>query len=144
MDYGGFGMTEKRFKQLTGKGFTYAFIDTENLDMSYLCDNEIDCKNIVELLNELHEEKEQYKALLQDMGVILSDTDIINIRQQISDKIIVPLIEDMGCPVESVDVSDGFNVKLKDRKKVEAEDIIGIVKTDEPTNSVDLKKELYK
>lgn len=29
------------------------------------------------------------------------------------------------------------------RKKVELEDIIGIVKTDEPTNSVELKKEAY-
>ena len=29
-------------------------------------------------------------------------------------------------------------------RKVTTEDIIGIVKTDEPTNSVELKKELYK
>ena len=30
------------------------------------------------------------------------------------------------------------------RNKVELEDIIGIVKTDEQTNSVELKKEAYK
>lgn len=30
------------------------------------------------------------------------------------------------------------------RKKVNVDDIIGLIKTDEPTNSVELKKELYK
>ena len=30
------------------------------------------------------------------------------------------------------------------RKKVTVDDIIGLIKTDEPTNSVELKKELYK
>ena len=30
------------------------------------------------------------------------------------------------------------------RKKVKAEDIIGFIKTEEKTNSVELKKELYK
>ena len=30
------------------------------------------------------------------------------------------------------------------RKKVSVDDIIGLIKTDEPTNSVELKKELYK
>lgn len=54
-------MIEKRFKQLTEKGFTYAFIDTKNLDMSYLCDNEHDCENIVKLLNVINDENEQLK-----------------------------------------------------------------------------------
>lgn len=31
-----------------------------------------------------------------------------------------------------------------ENENVELEDIIGLVKTDEPTNSVELKKELYK
>ena len=30
------------------------------------------------------------------------------------------------------------------RKKVTVDDIIGLIKTEEPTNSVELKKELYK
>jgi len=38
-----------------------------------------------------------------------------------------------------------FEEYLKERtSKTSLEDIIGIVKTDEPTNSVELKKELYK
>ena len=38
-----------------------------------------------------------------------------------------------------------FERYMKERtSKTSLEDIIGIVKTDEPTNSVELKKELYK
>lgn len=38
-----------------------------------------------------------------------------------------------------------FEKYMKERtSKTSLEDIIGIVKTDEPTNSVELKKELYK
>ena len=59
-------MTEnKRFKQLTEEGFTHAFIDMENLDISYICDNSNDCKNIVDLLNGLNEE---IYELTQEMG----------------------------------------------------------------------------
>lgn len=40
---------------------------------------------------------------------------------------------------------EAFERYMKERtSKTSLEDIIGIVKTDEPTNSVELKKELYK
>lgn len=38
----------------------------------------------------------------------------------------------------------GVDTKAKLYTKTTVEDIIGLVKTDEPTDSVELKKELYK
>ena len=41
-------------------------------------------------------------------------------------------------------IDEDGNPKVNFRKKVKVEDIIGLIKTDEKTNSVKLKKELYK
>lgn len=41
-------------------------------------------------------------------------------------------------------IDENGEPKVNFRKKVNVEDIIGLIKTDEPTNSVELKKELYK
>ena len=43
-------MSEERFQQLKSKGFEHSFIDTMNTSISYICDNPIDCENIVRLL----------------------------------------------------------------------------------------------
>ena len=41
-------------------------------------------------------------------------------------------------------IDENGELKVNFRKKVNVEDIIGLSKTEEPTNSVELKKELYK
>ena len=41
-------------------------------------------------------------------------------------------------------IDENGELKVNFRKKVNVEDIIGLIKTDESTNSVELKKELYK
>ena len=41
-------------------------------------------------------------------------------------------------------IDEDGNPKVNFRKKVKVDDIIGLIKTDEPTNSVALKKEIYK
>ncbi|WP_346661541.1 AbrB/MazE/SpoVT family DNA-binding domain-containing protein [uncultured Methanobrevibacter sp.] len=41
-------------------------------------------------------------------------------------------------------IDENGELKVNFRKKVNVEDIIGLIKTEEPTNSVELKKELYK
>ena len=40
-------------------------------------------------------------------------------------------------------IDENGELKVNFRKKVNVEDIIGLIKTEEPTNSVELKKELY-
>lgn len=69
---------------------------------------------VVHELNALYKENEQYKLLLQDMGLLLSDKDIQNIRSQICDKIFIPLIESQGYSVKDIDISNGFNITLRD------------------------------
>lgn len=54
-------MTE-RFKQIG-----ICFIDKENPERSYCCANEIDCRNILRLLNTLHKENQDIKNTIQDM-----------------------------------------------------------------------------
>ena len=71
-------------------------------------------RETVELLNELVEENEQLKKENYELHKRLGDFE-------------------------------PFERYMKERtSKTSLEDIIGIVKTDEPTNSVELKKELYK
>ena len=71
-------------------------------------------RETVELLNELLEENEQLKKENYELHKRLGDFE-------------------------------PFERYMKERtSKTSLEDIIGIVKTDEPTNSVELKKELYK
>jgi len=41
-------------------------------------------------------------------------------------------------------IDENGKPEINFRKKVKVEDIIGFIKVDEKTNSVDLKKELYK
>ena len=70
--------------------------------------------DIVRLINELNDENEQLKKENYELHKRLGDFE-------------------------------PFEEYLKERtSKTSLEDIIGIVKTDEPTNSVELKKELYK
>ena len=70
--------------------------------------------DIVRLINELYDENEQLKKENYELHKRLGDFE-------------------------------PFEEYLKERtSKTSLEDIIGIVKTDEPTNSVELKKELYK
>ncbi len=59
-------MSEERFQQLKSKGFEHSFIDTMNTSISYICDNPIDCENIVRLLNDLNNIKQaDYKKKLE-------------------------------------------------------------------------------
>ena len=92
-------MTAKRFTTDNGSNEDVCLVDN-------ITGNEYESnfKDIVELLNELHEEKEMWKRECKRLK----------------------------------------GLYYLENENVELEDIIGLVKTDEPTNSVELKKELYK
>jgi hypothetical protein len=99
-------MTEKRFTSNNGVFYTDNYTGWE-----FQCYGEV-----VDLLNNLNDENEQlkeenenYKALLQDMGLLMSDNEVSNFRKEISDKLIKPLCKANGYDVD-VDTNDGFQI----------------------------------
>ena len=64
---------------------------------------------VVKLMNELSDENEELKRILQDCGLLMSDEEIINIRTKIADKLIKPLFKGNGFDVD-VDCTDGFTI----------------------------------
>ena len=78
-----------------------------------------DADKIIDMLNEneqLKKENQEYKSILQDMGLLMSDEDIINIRKDIADKLLKPLFASNGFDVD-VDTSNGFAISLKEEKE---------------------------
>jgi len=73
-------------------------------------------EDITDRLNQYADENEQLKkenhelkAILQDMGMLMSDEEIVNIRNEIADKFLKPLLKDKGFNVD-VDTSNGFTI----------------------------------
>lgn len=73
-------------------------------------------EELEDVLNELSDENEQlrkenqqYKSILQGMGLLLSDDDVISIRKDIAEGILKPLLKENGFDVD-IDVSDGFTI----------------------------------
>ena len=67
-------------------------------------------------LNELSDENEQlkkenqeYKSLFQDMGLLMSDEEVVDIRNEISDKLLKPLLKGNGFDVD-INTDDGFKI----------------------------------
>ena len=58
---------------------------------------------------QLKEENQQYKVLLQDMGFLISDEDVMCIRTEIADKFIKPICKETGFDVD-VDCTNGFTI----------------------------------
>lgn len=64
------------------------------------------------LINEneqLKSEIQQYKALLQDMGLLMSDNEVNDIRNDIADKFLKPLFKMNGFDVD-INTDDGFTI----------------------------------
>ena len=57
----------------------------------------------------LKQENQEYKAILQDIGLLRSDEEVICIRNEIADKLIKPLFESEGFDVD-IDTADGFTI----------------------------------
>ena len=58
---------------------------------------------------QLKEENRQFKLLLQDMGLLMSDEKTLEIRNEISEKLLKPLLKGNGFDVD-VDTSNGFKI----------------------------------
>lgn len=71
-------------------------------------------EDIIRLENKVEsllDENDQYRKILQDLGLLRSDADVIAIRNEIAEKIIKPVFQDFDV---DVDISDGFEISLKD------------------------------
>lgn len=82
-------------------------IESDGKYFAYL--NVVDAHKIVKELNKLHYENQEYKRILQDLGLLRSDKEIMDIRKEISDKLIKPLFEENGLNID-VDITDGFTI----------------------------------
>ena len=130
-------MTTKRFVDYFDKDHNYIIQDLQNEDEYQVgfanCDEDV----FLELINQLSAENEQLKSsdTITDL-----ETQIMKLKK-----------ENEQLRKENYELHkrlgdfEPFEEYMKERtSKTSLEDIIGIVKTDEPTNSVELKKELYK
>ncbi len=105
-------MTEKRFECDKGSRI---IIDNET-KLHYIMTLDWECSLVTKLLNRFAEENEQlkqqnqeYKRILQDIGLLRSDEDVINICNEISDKILKPLFEENKFDVD-INTDNGFTI----------------------------------
>ena len=63
--------------------------------------------------NKLYNENQELKKVLQDIGLLKSDEEVLQIREAIADKIMKPLFENGGFDVD-IDCRDGFTITPKD------------------------------
>ena len=106
-------MTAKRFiefaTQQTDNGeINNGFQDIKTGEWYYTKDSE-NAEKICDLLNKLHEENQHYKHILQDLGLLMSDEEVRDIRTEIADKFIKPLCKENGFDID-VDCTNGFTI----------------------------------
>ena len=112
--------------------------------------------NMEDLVNVVYGDlvsKKRFTIKLQDDYFGLTDNltedkvNVVNgIRTEIEAKWLCDLLNDLHEEKEmwKRECKRWKGLYYLENENVELEDIIGLVKTDEPTNSVELKKELYK
>ena len=101
-------MSEKRFTLMSVVNFDYGINDNDKPIGSLA--------NICDLLNGLHEENKQlkkenqeYKSILQDIGMLMSDDGVKNIRNEMANKFLKPLFKSNGFDVD-IDCTNGFTI----------------------------------
>ena len=142
-------MTEKRFEVTN-------ISENGNTGLFWLGKDNLSVYDVVRLLNEFEEENEELKKQLQCSREeaddyceeLMGKDEFVRLYKRQRDD---ALKENEQLKKENYELHkrlgdfELFERYMKERtSKTSLEDIIGIVKTDEPTNSVELKKELYK
>lgn len=110
-------MTAKRFTvdndvNFNNKVETYelnCIMDNENQTFYFIADSIENVQLFVKRLNELHEENQHYKHILQDLGLLMTDEEVRDIRTEIADKFIKPLCKENGFDID-VDCTNGFTI----------------------------------
>lgn len=126
-------MTEKRFTVPEN----YRCIQDNLTKEHYLCEDKTEAINLTYLLNKLAEENielhiqldflkdenrhmksvlkenKELKSILQDMGLIMSNEEVKNVRDEIASKLIKPVCKGNGFDVD-VDTENGFTIIPKE------------------------------
>ena len=113
-------MTAKRWEIINEEFISYtggtAQLISNGECKIHLWENPKDAQLFCDKLNAINKENEQlkqqnqeYKNLLQDMGMLMSDNEVVSIRNEISDKFLKPLFESNGFDVD-IDTTDGFTI----------------------------------
>ena len=105
-------MTEKRFHYdyKTGR-----FKDTQSNSCATsnmrVLETQINnaCYNYEKKIKELEKENKKLKSILQDMGLIMSNEEVKNVRDEIASKLIKPLCKGNGFDVD-VNTEKGFTI----------------------------------
>lgn len=107
-------MTEKRFKHngslIFENGKVLNTLEVVDLLNTFNDENEQlkhDATVLIQANQDYRRENEKLKLLLQDMGLLMSDKEVVDIRNDIADKLIKPLLKGNGFDVD-VDTNDGF------------------------------------
>ena len=123
-------MTAKRFKEIYPDIIRSNYCFTDN-------GKPIGGKEVCDQLNEQHETIQRLKQNITELLSVNVEEDLLKENEQLKNEN-YELHKRLGD-------FEPFERHIEERtSKTSLEDIIGIVKTDEPTNSVELKKELYK
>ena len=97
----------RRFEYVMFDGF----IDNKNYEKEYISPHEV--ANILneqhETIEQLKQQNQEYQAILQDMGILLTDNEVINLRNEIADKLLKPMFKSNGFDVD-IDTADGFTI----------------------------------
>ena len=128
----------------TEKGDTPMIYDWEGLDDYYFMNDCRDFKGLCKLLNELHEENQElkkqnkelhdkilrcqgklkreetenkdYRIILQELGLLHSEGEVLKIREALSEKLFKPLFENEGIDVD-IDITNGFEITPKNEEE---------------------------
>lgn len=98
---------------MTEKRFWYDGTKVFDGDELLCCTLSIWVEQLVDLLNELHEENHELKFILQDMGLLRSNEEVKNVRDEIASKLIKPLCKENGFDVD-VNTENGFTIIPKE------------------------------
>lgn len=66
--------------------------------------------------NRLYDENMAYKKILQDLGLLRSDEEVLKIREALSEKLFKPLFENEGIDVD-IDITNGFEITPKNEEE---------------------------
>ena len=133
----------KRFKhseiiQDDGQTICYGIEDTQTRHIFNVIGDgiyDVTEKELIKLLNELYEDLNHELTVSKALRDVVKELEKENEQLKKENYELHKRLGDF----------EPFEEHIQERtSKTSLEDIIGIVKTDEPTNSVELKKELYK
>lgn len=137
-------MTVKRFKIICDDNIEF-IMQTKLLLPIYDDKERLSLKTCCDLLNDLHDENEQLKLQMLNME---EDRDYFKSKANSLEEGYIKLQDKEIRLKEELDYWKKrallLEYKYGERNKINVEGIIGLVKTDESTDSVELKKELYK